>query len=213
MSYGINAPVGLRPTYMLSGATWNEQTSDYQIISAYGTSLYTGDPVTFVNTGGIGIAVGGAAGAQGPTLGVFMGCEYLLNGTYVYAPYWPAGTVPDNGGNATAFIVDDPNVVFDIQVASSAAFANPTIIQANMGLNANFDVGGAGNPATGSTITGQSAYYLNYETLTPGTSATLNLKLLRFTPNPKNIPGANYNNALVIINNHQLKGGTGTAGV
>jgi hypothetical protein len=213
MSYGINAPFGLRPTYTLNGGTWNNQTSDYQIISGYGTSLFQGDPVTFLNTGGIGIAVGGNAGAQGPTLGVFMGCTYLLNGTYVYAPYWPAGTVPDNAGNATAYIVDDPNVVFDIQVASNAAAANPTIVQANMGLNANFSVGGVGNPAAGSTVTGQSAYYLVFETLTPGTSASLNLKLLRFTPNPRNVPGANFNNALVIINNHQLKGGTGTAGV
>ena len=213
MSYGMNAPVGLRPTYMLSGATWNEQTSDYLIAPAYGTSLFTGDPVTWANTGTIAIGVGGNAGGQGPIMGVFMGCEYLLNGTYVYSPYWPAGTTPDNGTYATAFVVDDPNVVFDIQVASNAAFANPTIVQADMGLNANFVVAGVGNPAAGSTVTGQSAYYLIYETLTPGTSATLNLKLLRFTPNPTNIPGANYNNALVIINNHQYKGGTGTAGV
>jgi ABC-type transporter lipoprotein component MlaA len=97
---------------MLTGATWNNQTSDYQIISSYGTSLFQGDPVTFLNTGGIGIAVGGAAASQGPTLGVFMGCTYLLNGSYVYAPFWPAGTVPDNATNATAFVIDDPNVVF-----------------------------------------------------------------------------------------------------
>lgn len=213
MSYGINAPVGLRPTYMLSGATWNEQTNDYQIASGYGTSIFTGDPVIFTTTGTIILATGGNAGAQGATMGVFMGCQYELNGTFVYSPFWPAGTVPDNAANATAFVVDDPNVVFDIQVASNAAFANPTIVQTNMGLNANFTVAGVGNPAAGSTITGQSAYYLLYESLAPGTSATLNLKLLRFTPNPKNIPGANFNNALVLINNHLYKGGTGTAGI
>lgn len=213
MSYGTNAPVGLRPTYMLNGATWNEQTSDYFIAPAYGTSIYTGDPVIFAATGTIQLASGGNAGAQGPTLGVFMGCEYLYQNNYVYSPYWPAGVTPDNGTSATAFVVDDPNVLFDIQVASNAAFANPTIVQANMGQNANFSVAGVGNPASGSTITGQSAYYLVYETLTPGTSATLNLKLVKFTPNPNNIPGANYNNALVLINNHLYKGGTGTAGI
>ena len=185
MSYGINAPVGLRPTYMLSGATWNEQTSDYLIALAYGTSIFTGDPVILATTGTIDRQLAEMLAVKAPIMGVFMGCEYVLNGTYVYSPFWPAGTSPDNGTYATAFVVDDPNVVFDIQVASNAAFANPTIVQTDMGLNANFAVAGVGNPAAGSTITGQSAYYFFMKALTPGTSATLNLKLLRFTPNPK----------------------------
>jgi hypothetical protein len=215
MAYGTNAPFGLRPRYMLSGATWNDQTSEYTIISGYGTSLFTGDPVQFLNTGGIGIAVGGVAGAQSTTLGVFMGCTYTLNNTYVFSPYWPGGTVPDNAGNAVAYIADDPNIVYDIQCSSivNANTANPNIAVADIGLNSNFAVGGTGNPAAGSTLSGQSAYYLSFEGLTPGTSATLNLKLLRFTPDPRNLPAQNFNNALVIINNHQLKGGTGTAGV
>lgn len=218
MSYGTNAPFGLQPRYMLTGATWNDQTSEYLIQSEYSTSLFTGDPVTWDATGTIQIATGGTAGSQGATLGVFMGCQYLLNNTFVYSPYWPAGTAVDNNGYATAFVVDDPNVLFDIQVASSANFAAPVIDQIDMGLNANFAIGGTGNPASGSIITGQSAYYLNYETLTPGTSATLNLKLIRFTPNPTNLqvpsnPTPAFNNALVLINNHVYKGGTGTAGV
>jgi hypothetical protein len=223
MAYGVNAPFGLQPRYMLNGATWNNQTSEYSIASGYATSLFTGDPVTMLNTGGIGIAVGGAAGSQGATLGVFWGCAYTLNGVYITAPFWSAGTVPDNAQNATAFIVDDPNTVFDIQVASTSSAAHPTIAYANIGLNANFAVGGAGNPASGSTVSGLSAYYLAFESLSPGTSATLNLKLLRFTPNPNNQPDSpsqpdpatkqDFNNALVVINNHILKGGTGTAGI
>jgi hypothetical protein len=221
MSYGngTNTPNGLVPRQDITGSPWNGQTSQYNIISGYANNLFTGDPVTLLNTGGIGIAVGGAAAAQGPTVGVFMGCKYLLNNQYVFSPYWPTGTVPDNATNAVAFVVDDPNVLFDIQVSSTAnPLANPcTIVTANLGLNANFQVGnpngGTGNPAGGSTRTGVSAFYLNFESLTPGTSATLNLKVMAFTPVPGNVSGVNFNNALCLINNHILKGGTGTAGI
>lgn len=213
MSYGTNAPWGLRPRALLTGATFNNQTNQYQIASGYATSLFTGDPVQWANTGTVVVGTGGTAGAQTTSLGVFAGCEYTLNGVVVFSPYWPSGTVPDNGANATAFIIDDPNVLFDIQVASTAGAGAPTIAQTNIGLNANYAVGGAGNPAAGSTITGQSAYFLSFETLTPGTSATLNLKLVQLTPVPGNNSGVSYNNALVLINNHFYKGGTGTAGI
>jgi hypothetical protein len=90
-----------------------------------------------------------------------------------------------------------------------------------MGRNANFaltvnsfdpiaGVTPAANPAAGNTISGQSGYYLDYSTL--AVTATLSLKLIRFTPVPGNIAGVVFNNALVKINNDIYNGGTGTAG-
>ena len=163
------------------------------------------------------------AGAS-PVLGVFMGCTYVnTSGVLVTSAYWPANTATFQAQGAKALVVDDPNVLFDIQVSNNGNTISG-IQAADINNNFSFAVagngGGATNPAAGSTVTGQSAYYLDYATI--ANTATLSLKAMALTPYPGNIfataapavigVGA-YNNVLVILNNHILKGGTGTAGV
>lgn len=219
---GQNSPKGLHPSVYADGSIWNGQTSEYLILSGYATSLFTGDPVTLLANGTIGIGVAGSA-----IVGVFAGCKYLnAQGIATFSPYWPASTITQGAVNAIALIVDDPNVLFDIQVSTSAGSPGPvaavSLIQSNMFENANFSVlvnsfnAVSGitplpNPAAGNTATGQSGYYLDYGSL--ANTATLNLKLIRFTPQPGNVAGVNFNNAIVKINNHIYNGGTGTAGV
>lgn len=239
MAYGTNAPFGLQPRMSNTGAPWNGQTNTYIIESGYGTNLFIGDPVAPLGNGSIGI---GAAGTG--IAGVFWGCQYQdPQGNFQFSPYWPANTVtynPGGSGNipATAFVVDDPSILFDIQVSSSIApGAQPTVNLASLNANANFSVGGGAggivNPAGGSTVSGQSAYYLDASTITSGApSAAFSLKIIRVTPGftnqagnigtvaapvaytgGQNILGLLYNNVLVQINNDIYKGGTGTAGV
>jgi hypothetical protein len=202
MSYGTNAPQGLQPTAMLGGASWNQRTTTYFIASGYASSIYQGDPVTGTSTGTI--ALGGTANTS-PYLGVFWGVLYQdTSGNYVYSKYWPANTVTWNPGgsgaiNATAFVIDSSDVIYNIQ-------ANTTIAQTN--LNSNFNLSGVG---TGSTISGQSSAVLDIST--GNAAATQAVKLIGLTPAVNNSFGLTYNNGLVIINNHQYKGGTGTAGV
>lgn len=238
MAYGVNAPFGLQPRYYLGGSTWNNQTRQYRITSAYGTSLFTGDPVTLLANGVIGIAT---AGDGNPILGSFQGVEwYDVNGNYNFSAYWTAGTAVQAGGYATAFVTDDPNIIYSIQVSINGNPANAigaTI--ADLNSNANWAIGanpnsfnavnGPGgaytppsNPLTGSTTTGKSAVFLDQATIATG-NATRALKIVDFEPNPTptQVPYANnggiitgvFNNVLVIINNHPYKGGTGTVGV
>jgi hypothetical protein len=62
----------------------------------------TGKDITTNNFGGSSI---GAAG-------VFVGCEYVNDqGQTVHSQYYPSGAV-----NAVAYIVDDPNVLFQAQL-------------------------------------------------------------------------------------------------
>lgn len=225
MSYGTNAPFGLQARNSLSSATYNGQTTTCFIASGFNTSIFTGDPVIYTANGTILPATGGAAGNEGPTLGVFQGCFFRAsNGDYVHSPYWPANTATFQNEPAEAFVCTDSNVVFDIQVSTSAnATVNTvTLTQAMIGENANFNIGpGAflpaapipNNPTSGSTISGQSGYYLDLSTLSGAGGATLNLKIIGITPNPLNAFGIPFNNALVVINNDVLKGGTGTAGI
>lgn len=210
MAYGTNAPFGLQPRYK-DGTTWNGQTTPAIIKSGFATSLFKGDPIVSLADGSIGIATS-------VIRGIFWGCKYKdSNGEFVTAPFWPANTITLDAQDVEALIITDPNLYYDIQVSNSQNVADPTIPAVDINLNADFAVAGGGanlvpqNPTSGSTRTGQSAYYLDFNTL--ATTATLSLKIMRITPVIGNIAGIPFNNVMVTLNNNDLKGGTGTAGV
>lgn len=199
MAYGngTNTPNGLVPRVYQNGTLWTSQFNQYPIKSGYAANIFTYDPVYLLSDGTIGIATAG-----NPMTGVFIGCFYQdANGNYQYSRYWPASTTTWNPGgtgnvNAVAFVVDDPNVLFDIQCAGTATVTGNvnTIKQNDINYNYNFHSG------TGSTGTGLSGYYLDMAT--QATTSSLNLKLVRLAPEITNALGVLYNNGLVRINNH-----------
>ena len=198
MSYGVNAPQGLRPVRYLNGAPWVGTLNAYPIASGYNTAIYTQDPVISLSDGTIGIGVAGSA-----YRGVFMGVKYNDSTNYPkFMPYWAASTATYGSAQATALILDDPNMVFDIQESASSPPGTPLAL-ADRNLNANFAV------AAGSTATGLTGTYLN--NASEATTSTLNLKIIDLTPVPGNVVG-NYANWLVTWNTHELKS-VGTTGV
>lgn len=196
-----NAPFGLRPVRYLNGAPWNGQVSRYLLPATDGTAYYIGDPVTlagdagasgsFVNgipTGGVPTVSIGIAGAT--CIGAIVGFE--VNPSGLDATYRAASVA------RVALVADDPMIVFHIQEANSGT----AWTSAEIGLNANFVA------ATGSTVTGYSAYV--GDNSTEATTATLNLKLLRLAPFETN----DYGVAAiweVMLNNHAFR--AGVAGV
>jgi len=206
MSYGVNAAQGLQPRRYLNGSPWNNATNTYNIATGYATSIFTGDPVDFDsgNTGNIIIAPL-TTGTGAPVLGVFQGCKYFdTNANFIFSPYWPASTTILANTTVEAEIADDPNIIFDIQ--SNGVLGATPLVLGNVGYNAQWVV------ATGSVISGQSAYLLDAITNIPATTQAYQLKILRATPVPGNVFGISYANAEVIINNHRLKS-VGTVGV
>lgn len=163
MAYGVNAPFGLRPLSSINGGSWTEKTNEYYILASadglttYGQSIFTGDLVVWgtsrgnlAPTGGIGTiavytpnfnnAVPSTFNGTGlaTALGVFQGCEYITpTGTLVKSPYWPASTTVMPGSIIKASVIDDPTVVYDVQVstnkdANAAAFVgNPIFPNTN----------------------------------------------------------------------------------
>lgn len=283
MAYGVNAPFGLRPISSITGGSWTEKVNEYFIYASadgtvtYANSIFTGDPVVWATSNG-GTAANGIAGTiavynpdytdgtpatfpgtgAAPILGVFMGCEYLstVTGTnnLIKSAYWPGGgaqVVP--GTFIKAYVIDDPNVVYDVQVSTNIAangnafVGNPIFPNTNatggapfahagsFGSNFALMVGGGGNfqtvvnayttitgntyannPATGSTLTGQSAFYLCVDTSTVAHNnhdynknvVTLPLRALGYTQNPNNIAATGltmattpFLNVRVTINN------------
>ena len=161
------APYGLRPVKRADGMPYAGATSQYLIDPAgEATNLFYGQ-VVHIGADGY-IALSTATGADGTTnafptgttltgsLGVFVGCEYVnSSGQTVQAQFYPTGTA--NGGPIKAYVVDDPNVLFQVQ-------ADGAMDQSDIGANTFFAA--AQSTSTGSTTTGNSTSAVDATTVT-----------------------------------------------
>lgn len=149
------APYGLRPVKRADGLPYAGATTQYLIDPAgEGTNLFYGQVVYVGADGYLALVTGtGAnAGAQAfpvansftGAAGVFVGCEYVnTQGQTIFSQYYPSGTT----GVVKAYVVDDPNVLFQVQLDGASA-------QADLGANTFFAA--AQSTSTGSTSTGNS---------------------------------------------------------
>ena len=185
-----DAAFGAKPLRHLTGGTI--RANEWKIIKEYAANIFTGDFVTLVAAGYINVA---AAGER--ILGVFAGCKYTAsNGEVVFKRYWPTGTATLNDGDVTAYVYDDPNIVFAIQSSGSTVFA---------------DLGNLGDivAGAGSTTTGQSGFEINGTTGT----GTAQLRVLGLYNEPKNAYGTNVVLETVIWEHELIGHDQGTAGV
>ena len=180
-----DAAFGLKTSSKLGSNVNSEGTTEYSIASGASGNIFSGDPVKMANTGTILVA---AAGDQ--LLGVFRGCRYTnAVGEVIYSAYWPDGTV---SSDAVAFVVDDPNALFEVQSAATGS-----VVQTLVGNNADIVY------AAGSTSDGQSAVEISGTTA--ATSAQL--RIVGFSGDPENntlgtgSQSANVN-MIVKINEH-----------
>jgi hypothetical protein len=155
------APYGLKPVKRADGMPYAGATSQYLIDPAgEATNLFYGQVVIIGADGYIALATGTGAdltsnSISGTTgvgaIGVFVGCEYVnSSGQLVQAQYYPSGTA--NGGTIKAYVVDDPNVLFQAQLDGTGA-------QTVIGTNTFFAA--AQSTSTGSTATGNSTSALD----------------------------------------------------
>ena len=180
-----DASFGMRPVKMMGGSPWTGGTSRYRIAANYGTAIYTGDMVMQVTGGTVEIH---ADGGTVPIVGVFRGCQYTdpTSGEQVFSAYYPAST---NASDIIAFIVDDPNVVFEIQADDTFPIAD---------LFGNFDIVYTNSSSTQSGLSGAEL-----DVTTGATTAGLPLKAIDISEDPDNSDIATANtNVLVVIQNH-----------
>ena len=155
------APYGLKPVRRADGQPYAGATNTYLIDPAgEATNLFNGQVVIIGADGYIALATGtgmdlGSNSVSGTSgvgaIGVFVGCEYTnAEGQQLFAQYYPTGTA--NGGPIKAYVVDDPNVLFQAQLDGTGA---QTIIGANTGFAA------VQSTSTGSTATGNSTSALD----------------------------------------------------
>ena len=114
------SPYGLVPVKNSDGSPYTGARNAYPVkASSYNVNIFYGSVVILkdgyvqasVQTGEANDGNNFAAAADAGALGVFVGCEYINSeGQLIFSQYFPANTA-----NATAYVVDDPNVTFMAQ--------------------------------------------------------------------------------------------------
>ncbi len=179
-----DAAFGMKPVRMIGGAPYTGGQSRYRIAANYGTSIFQGDMVAQVTGGTVEVH---ADGGTVPVVGVFNGCQYTdpTSGEQVYSNYYPAST---NASDLIAFIIDDPDVVYEVQADDTFPVAD---------LFGNFDIV---YTSAGSTQTGISGAEL--DVTTGATNTNLPIKAIDISQDPNNSDtGAANTNVLVVIQN------------
>ena len=180
-----DASFGLRPVRMMGGSPYSGGQSRYRIAANYGTAIHQGDMVMQVTVGTVEIH---ADGGTVPIVGVFNGCQFTdpTTGEQVFKNHYPAST---NASDIIAFIVDDPNVVFEVQANAAFPIAD---------LFGNFDIIYTNSSSTLSGVSGAEL-----DVSTGATTAGLPLKCIDISQDPDNSDVSSANtNVLVVIQNH-----------
>ena len=180
-----NAPFGLKPVRMMSGAPYSGGQSRYRIASGATTPIFQGDLVTQLTAGVLGRH---AATGTVPIIGVFNGVSYTnSDGEQIFSNYY-AGSITSS--DIIASVIDHPNVVFEAQCDAACPVAD---------LFGNFDIVD-GSPV-GDTKSGRSNTECDIGT--GATTATLPLKVLDISQDPDNSDvGSTDTNVLCVIQNH-----------
>ena len=156
------APYGLKPVKRADGLPYAGATSQYLIDPAgEATNIFTGQVVIIGSDGYLAISTATGAdlttnnlgGSGVGAIGVFMGCEYVnAQGQLIFSQYYPSGYAAPAGTSIKAYVVDDPNVLFQAQLDGSGA-------QTIIGTNTFFAA--VQSTSTGRTTTGLSTSALD----------------------------------------------------
>jgi len=180
-----DAAFGMRPIGMIGGAPFSGGQSRYRIAANYGTNIFQGDMVAQVTGGTVEVH---ADGGTVPIVGVFNGCRFTdpTTGKETFKNFYPAST---NADDIEAFIIDDPDVVYEIQADAAFPVAD---------LFGNFDIV---YTSSGSTVTGISGAEL--DVTTGATNTNLPIKAIDISQDPENSDvGSDATNVKVVIQNH-----------
>ena len=145
---------GFIPARMKGGAYNNEAVTDMITLTSTGqaqspsNSIFTGDPVVLPGANFTTISPYIAATLK-PS-GVFMGCQYVENGEQKFSRYWPGGT---SATDVKFFVITNPDQTYYIQCSLSLSAAEAAIVR-------NYTATVSSTASSGSTVTGQSSYYL-----------------------------------------------------
>jgi len=193
----VSAPYGFQAINRVDGMPYAGAIRQLPITAAYGTAIYNGDIVKLVVGGNVEkSSIGDNVTAQ-PTLGVFVGCQYVNStGQTVQAQYYPTGVT-----SAIAYVVLDPQAAFKAAVTTSGNTSVVTsVTRAVVGTNMSIATG------TGSNATGNSG--LSVISGSAANTAILPVRVIDVVPETA-VNATNFREVIVKLNQPQLEVTTG----
>ena len=193
---------GFIPARMKGGSYSNEAVADMITLTSTGmagsptNSIFTGDPV--VMPGANFATISPYIAATLKPSGVFMGCQYVENGAQKFARYWNGGT---SATDIKFFVITNPDQAYYIQASLSLSAAELIIVK-------NYNVTVSSTASSGSTVTGQSSYYLDGAS---GTEATAAVRVIGKAKYPDEKDSDAYPIVECWINQHRDRYVTATA--
>jgi len=193
---------GFVPSRMKGGAYNNEAVTDMITLTSTGmtgsptNNIFTGDPVVLPGANFATISPYIAATLKAS--GVFMGCQYVENGEQKFSRYWNGGT---SATDIKFFVITNPDQTYHIQASLSLSVVE-LLIQKN------YNVTVSSTASSGSTVTGQSSYYLDGAS---GTEATAAVRVIGKAKYPDEKDSDAYPIVECWINQHRDRYVTATA--
>ena len=203
-----NTPRGLSPVGTITGAPYNEQGRLYAIAND-GTNTYAiGDVVKVAGSSDTtGIPYVTKAATTDTPVGVIVGIRVADPGVSLVGTTLALNTIylPLNSGTRYVYVVDDPNVIFEVEGDSTGVAAADVFKNAGLTITADQTSLSQSSPLS-STVLNASSF------LAIGSSGSLALPLqiIGLVQASNNAPGA-YAQALVKWNKHQFLNPVGTA--
>jgi|TARA_R100001460_G_scaffold13602_10_gene30653 hypothetical protein len=176
-------PYGARPVGTLSASgSFTGKVRHYGIASGYGTAIFYGDFVKLVAAGTVEKDTGTTSLTP---VGIFLGVSYTDPNTSqkTFSQFYPASTAADD---ISAYVLDDPNVLFEMQADGSAAVTN-------IGNNV------AVVQTAGSTSIGTSKNAIDISTAAT-TTATLPVRIVDISPKSDNASGDSFTDLVAKFN-------------
>jgi hypothetical protein len=187
---------GLRPVRYRNGSPWNGKTTPYYVRSDDATALFRGDPVVMIGEGNqveiSGFPAGSLSAVTIATAGDTPGIGTLITGVMwgMYDATRESLLYRAASTEQIIFVIDDPNVVFQIQDSGDGAPDYDWI-----GLNAVLKSG------AGVAATGLSGWMLDANTDPPAADQSNQLIIEGLSRIPNNELG-DYATWDVLINQH-----------
>ena len=193
---------GFIPARKKGGNYNNEAVTDMISLTSTGmtgsptNNIFTGDPV--VMPGANFTTISPYIAATLKASGIFMGCQYVENGEQKFSRYWNGGT---SATDIKFFVITDPDQTYYIQASTQLSVAELLPVK-------NYNVTVSSTASSGSTVTGQSSYYLDGAS---GTEATGAVRVIGKAKYPDEKDSDSYPIVEVWINQHRDRYVTATA--
>jgi hypothetical protein len=134
----VSKPYGLKPINLIGGQVFAGATRQRRIASN-ASSIGYGDPLKFVNDGTVAVTTETSTAPTTGFAGVFLGCTFVssVTGQPTYSQSWTSGTSIKAGTFVTAYVVEDPDTLFQVVGVSASLVVSTTdgFTYSDIGLN------------------------------------------------------------------------------